>query len=63
MSDKKYSVEKGEYKGSPVITIFKEKEDGSKMFVVSFGKGKAEAILATIAEIKEFVGGNSEDLL
>jgi hypothetical protein len=50
-----YSTETGEYKGHKTIAIF---EDGKRK--ISFGVGKAKAILAAIEEIKAFVEDNKD---
>ena len=43
---------KGEYKGSPVITIFINENENYKF---TFGLGKAKAILTYLDDIKDFV--------
>lgn len=50
-------VERGEYKGNPLI-IIKRSEDDKYPF--SFGVSKAKLILENIEEIKKFVEENSE---
>ncbi|MEK6645242.1 MAG: hypothetical protein AABY84_00995 [Candidatus Firestonebacteria bacterium] len=49
-------IEKGEYKGNPLI-IIKRSEDDKYPF--SFGVGKAKLILENIEEIKKFVEENA----
>ena len=58
---KKYSTTKGEYNGKPTISLHIDKEDGSKVFVMSFGTAKAKAILAAIEDIKKFVEGDKSE--
>lgn len=52
----KHSVEIGEYKGSPTLTIKEVMSDGSHnpYPVISFGKKKAKAIVAVFDIIKKF---------
>ena len=50
-------VEKGEYKGKPML-IIKNSEDDK--FPFSFGISKAKKILAAIEEIKKFVAENDK---
>jgi hypothetical protein len=49
-------IEKGEYKGKPLI-IIKRSEDDKYPF--SFGLSKAKLILENIEEIKKFVAENN----
>ncbi len=49
-------IEKGEYKGKPLI-IIKRSEDDKYPF--SFGFSKAKLILENIEEIKKFVEENT----
>ena len=49
-------IEKGEYKGKPLIVIKRNEED---KYPFSFGLGKAKLILENIEEIKKFVEENS----
>lgn len=49
-------IERGEYKGNPII-IIKRNEDDKYPF--SFGLAKAKLILENIEEIKKFVEENS----
>jgi hypothetical protein len=51
-------IEKGEYKGKPLI-IIKRSEDDKYPF--SFGLSKAKLILDNIEEIKKFVEENSNN--
>lgn len=53
MSDEKIPAEIGEYKGSPVITIFTEGNPPYNKF--TFGLAKAKAILNYLDEIKDFI--------
>ncbi len=48
-------IEKGEYKGKPVLII---KRDENDKYPFSFGLGKAQLILDNIEEIKKFVAEN-----
>lgn len=45
-------IEKGEYKGNPVIILKRNEKD---RFPMSFGLGKAKLILENVEEIKKFV--------
>lgn len=62
-----FSSETSEYKGSPTLSITKEYDDkdGNKKVsrVLTFGVGKAEAILAQIEAIKKFVEENKKEKL
>jgi hypothetical protein len=49
-------VEKGEYKGKPIITIKRNEDD---QYPFSFGVSKAKLILENLEEIKKFVEENS----
>jgi len=51
-------VERGEYKGKPLI-IIKRSEDDKYPF--SFGVSKAKLILDNLEEIKKFVEENSKE--
>jgi hypothetical protein len=51
-------IEKGEYRGKPVLIIRRSKED---RFPFSFGLGKARLIVENIEEIKKFVEENSQE--
>jgi len=51
-------VERGEYKGKPLI-IIKRSEDDKYPF--SFGVSKAKLILDNLEEIKKFVEENSRE--
>lgn len=54
---KRYKVEIGSYKNSPVLTIWEYENGIKKDFpVISFGKKKAQAIMSALEEIKNFVG-------
>ncbi|HPN37147.1 MAG TPA: hypothetical protein PL041_02005 [Melioribacteraceae bacterium] len=53
MSEEKIPVEVGEYKGSPVITIFTDSNPPYNKF--TFGVNKAKAIFNYLDEIKKFV--------
>ncbi len=55
MEGEKIPAEIGEYKGSPIITIF---TGNNANFKFSFGVSKAKAILAYLDEIKEFIEKN-----
>lgn len=48
-------VERGEYKGKPLLVIKRSEED---KYPFSFGLGKAKLILENIEEIKKFVEEN-----
>jgi hypothetical protein len=50
-------VERGEYRGQPVIII---KRDANDRFLFSFGLRKARLILDNINEIKKFVEENNK---
>lgn len=50
-------VERGEYKGKPLIIIKRNEED---KYPFSFGLSKARLILDNIEEIKKFVAENSQ---
>lgn len=55
---KQYETDMSEYKGNDIFQIWEIKNgERSKFPVISFGKGKAEAILASVEEIKKFVEG------
>ena len=51
-----YMIERGEYKGKPLM-IIKRSEDDKYPF--SFGLSKAKLILENIEEIKKFVEENN----
>jgi len=53
-----YMIERGEYKGKPLI-IIKRSEDDKYPF--SFGLSKAKLILENIEEIKKFVEENTSN--
>ncbi len=53
MSEEKLPAEIGEYKGSPVITIFTEGNPPYNKF--TFGVAKAKAIFNYLDEIKDFI--------
>lgn len=55
MEEEKLPAEIGEYKGSPIITIFTGNNANYKF---SFGVSKAKAILAYLDEIKKFIEDN-----
>ena len=55
--NKAYIVERGEYKGKPLLVIKRDEED---KYPFSFGLGKARMILENIEEIKKFVADNSQ---
>jgi hypothetical protein len=50
-------IEKGEYRGKPVLIIKRTKDD---RFPFAFGLSKARLIIEHIDEIKKFVEDNSE---
>lgn len=50
-------IERGEYKGKPLLIIKRNEED---KYPFSFGLGKARLILENIEEIKKFVEENSD---
>jgi len=50
-------VERGDYKGSPVITL---KRFDSDKFPFSFGLGKAKLILEAVEDIRRFVAEYSQ---
>lgn len=49
-------VERGEFKGRPLLIIKRDKDD---QYAFSFGVSKAKLILENIEEIKSFVEENS----
>ena len=49
-------IEKGEFKGKPVIILRRDEED---KYPFTFGMTKAKLILDNIEEIKKFVEENS----
>ncbi len=49
-------IEKGEYKGKPIMIIRRNEED---KYPFSFGVSKAKLMLENIEEIKKFVEENS----
>lgn len=49
-------IERGEYKGKPLIVIKRSEDD---QYPFSFGLSKAKLILENIEEIKKFVEENS----
>ncbi len=51
-------IERGEYKGKPLIVIKRSADD---KFPFSFGLSKAKLILENIDEIKKFVEENTTD--
>jgi len=51
-----YIVERGEYKGKPILVI---KRDENDKYPFSFGVSKAKLILGNLEEIKKFVEENS----
>jgi len=51
-------IERGEYKGKPLIIIKRNEED---KYPFSFGLSKAKLILDNIEEIKKFVEENAGD--
>jgi hypothetical protein len=51
-------IERGEYKGKPLIVIKRNEED---KYPFSFGISKARMILENIEEIKKFVEENSKE--
>jgi len=53
-------VERGEFKGKPLL-IIKRKEDD--LYPFSFGLGKAKLIIENIEEIKKFIEENSDSSL
>lgn len=53
-----YMIERGEYKGKPLM-IIKRSEDDKYPF--SFGLSKAKLILENIEEIKKFVEENTNN--
>ena len=50
-------IEKSEYMGKAILTIYPLDENGNKITkqLIGFGKKKAEGILEHIEEIKKFV--------
>lgn len=50
-------IERGEYKGKPLIIIKRDEDD---KYPFSFGLGKARLILDNIEEIKKFVEENTD---
>ena len=49
-------IEKGEFKGKPVITLKRNQDD---QYPFTFGLSKAKLIVENIEEIKKFVEENS----
>jgi len=49
-------IERGEYKGKPLLVIKRSEED---QYPFSFGVSKAKLILENIEEIKKFVEENA----
>ncbi len=50
-------VERGEFKGKPVLILKRDEED---KYPFSFGMTKAKLIVENIEEIKKFVAENSK---
>ncbi|MEK7849837.1 MAG: hypothetical protein AAB213_03345 [Candidatus Omnitrophota bacterium] len=50
-------VERGEFKGKPILILKRDEED---KYPFSFGMTKAKLIMDNIAEIKKFVDENSK---
>ena len=57
MVNEKPEAQIGEYKGSPVITIFINDNENYKF---TFGLGKAKAIISYLDDIKEFIKQNDK---
>lgn len=57
MPEEKPQAVKGEYMGSPTLTIFINNSDKYRF---SFGLGKAKAILSYFEDIKKFVEENDK---
>ncbi|MFA5145324.1 MAG: hypothetical protein WC723_04910 [Candidatus Omnitrophota bacterium] len=53
-----YIVERGEYKGKPLIIL---KRNGEDKYPFSFGVSKAKLILDNLEEIKRFVDENNKE--
>ena len=51
-----YTTKTGEFKGNKTISIFKDEKH-----VISFGAGKATAILESLEEIKKFLEDCKKD--
>ena len=49
-------VEKGEFKGKPIITLKRQEDD---QYPFSFGLSKAKLIVENFEEIKKFIEENS----
>ncbi|MDD5730846.1 MAG: hypothetical protein PHN57_06945 [Candidatus Omnitrophica bacterium] len=54
-NEKKYIIERGEYKGKPLLVLKRDENDN---FPFSFGLSKARIILDNIEEIRKFVEEN-----
>jgi hypothetical protein len=52
-----YIVERGEFKGKPILVLKRNEED---KYPFSFGLSKAKLIVDNIEEIKKFVEENSQ---
>ena len=64
MAEKKTLLETKEFKGKPVLSIWKIDDAGNKVGewpIISFGKAKATAILENAEEIKKFVDTNNKE--
>ena len=55
-NEKKYIVERGEFKGKPLLIL---KRDENDQYPFSFGLSKARLIVDNIEEIKKFVEENT----
>lgn len=54
-------IELGEFKGRPLLSVWSVDDNGDKVGkypVISFGLGKARAILEHVEDIKKFVESN-----
>ncbi len=56
-NENKCIVERGEFKGKPVLILKRDEED---KYPFSFGMTKAKLILDNFEEIKKFVADNSK---
>ncbi|MFZ8932372.1 MAG: hypothetical protein ACO2ZP_00540 [Bacteriovoracaceae bacterium] len=50
--EKKFRIERSEFKGHPVITIFETNEEGKEYRVITFGDRKLEALLAVLPSLQ-----------
>lgn len=51
----------GEYKGKPILSLYREDDNESK-YPFSFGQKKAQMIVQNFEEIKRFAQSNADSL-